>query len=220
MSKRRLVRLVAGVYIWFFRGTPVIVQIFFMYLGVNILFGHALIPNELNLGAFTLGGAALAGILALGINEGAYMREIIRAGIDAIDRGQMEAARSIGLSRARTYSHVILPQAFRIVVPTERHIGLEMDVLDPVLKTLATGKLELEVKDAVPKKKETEAFTDVVKGKLNDQEAAALFQVGMRLMIDFFSLLRTKALLRQLHRFTPEDQSKPRSRKVKGPPSQ
>jgi DNA-binding transcriptional MerR regulator len=69
-------------------------------------------------------------------------------------------------------------------------------------------------------RQETEAFTNVVEGKLNDQDAAALFQVGMRLMIDFFSLLRTKALLRQLHRFTVENQEKPRSRKVKGPPSQ
>jgi DNA-binding transcriptional MerR regulator len=69
-------------------------------------------------------------------------------------------------------------------------------------------------------RQETEAFTNVVGGKLNDQDAAALFQVGMRLMIDFFNLLRTKALLRQLHRFTVENQEKPRSRKVNGPPSQ
>lgn len=69
-------------------------------------------------------------------------------------------------------------------------------------------------------RQETEAFTNIVGGKLNDQEAAALFQVGMRLMIDFFSLLRTKALLRQLHRFTLDAQSKPRAKKVKGPPSQ
>ncbi len=67
-------------------------------------------------------------------------------------------------------------------------------------------------------RQETAAFIQVVKGKLNDQEAAALFQVGMRLMIDFFSLLRTKELLKQLHRFTPEGQLKPRAKKVKGPP--
>ena len=65
-----------------------IVQIFFVYFGVNILFGVTLIPNSLDLGAFTLGGAAFAGILALGFNEGAYMREIIRAGIDSVDSGQ------------------------------------------------------------------------------------------------------------------------------------
>ena len=117
MSRLRLPRLLSGLYVWFFRGTPVIVQIFFMYFGVNILFGHSLIPNELNLGAFTLGGAALAGILALGINEGAYMREIIRAGIDAIDRGQMEAARSVGMTPGLAMRRVVLPQAARVIVP-------------------------------------------------------------------------------------------------------
>jgi polar amino acid transport system permease protein len=57
-----------------------------------------LIPNSLNLGVFRLDGAVVAGILALGLNEGAYMREIIRAGIDAIDKGQTEAARSLGMT--------------------------------------------------------------------------------------------------------------------------
>jgi DNA-binding transcriptional MerR regulator len=65
-------------------------------------------------------------------------------------------------------------------------------------------------------RQESSLFLQLVEGKLSEQEAAALFQVGMRLMIDFFSLLRTKALLRYIHR----DQEKPRSKKVKGPPSQ
>jgi polar amino acid transport system permease protein len=103
--------------VWFFRGTPVIVQIFFVYLGVNILFGVTLIPNSLHLGLFTLGGAAFAGILALGINEGAYMREIIRAGIDAIDKGQLEAARSLGMTYGLAMRRIVLPQAARVIVP-------------------------------------------------------------------------------------------------------
>jgi hypothetical protein len=65
-------------------------------------------------------------------------------------------------------------------------------------------------------RQESTLFLQLVEGKLSEQEAAALFQAGMRLMIDFFSLLRTKALLRYIHR----DQEKPRSRKAKGPPSQ
>jgi DNA-binding transcriptional MerR regulator len=67
---------------------------------------------------------------------------------------------------------------------------------------------------------ESNIFLQLVEGKIDEQSAAALFQVGMRLMIDFFSLLRTKALLKYIHRDTPTPQSKPRSRKVKGPPSQ
>jgi polar amino acid transport system permease protein len=117
MSKLRVLRSLSGLYVWFFRGTPVIVQIFFVYYGINILFGVALIPNTLDLRFFVLGGAALAGILALGINEGAYMREIIRAGIDAIDKGQMEAARSLGMTYGLAMRRIVLPQAARVIVP-------------------------------------------------------------------------------------------------------
>src|SRR5213083_703906 len=91
-------RLLSGLYVLVFRGTPLIVQIFFVYFGANLLLGFTLIPNSLNLGVFRLDGAVVAGILALGLNEGAYMREIIRAGIDAIDKGQTEAARSLGMT--------------------------------------------------------------------------------------------------------------------------
>ena len=117
MSRNRVLKVLSGLYVWFFRGTPVIVQIFFVYLGVNILFGVTLIPNALHLGLFTLGGAAFAGILALGVNEGAYMREIIRAGIDAIDKGQLEAARSLGMTYGLAMRRIVLPQAARVIVP-------------------------------------------------------------------------------------------------------
>ena len=76
-----------------------------------------LIPNSLNLGLFSLDGAVVAGILALGINEGAYMREIIRAGIDSIDKGQMEAAKSLGMRYGLAMRRIVLPQAARVIVP-------------------------------------------------------------------------------------------------------
>ena len=117
MSRLRVLQVLSGLYVWIFRGTPVIVQIFFVYFGVNILFGLTLIPNDLNLGLFTLGGAAFAGILALGFNEGAYMREIIRAGIDSVDKGQMEAARSLGMTQGLAMRRIVLPQAARVIVP-------------------------------------------------------------------------------------------------------
>ncbi len=117
MSRLRVLQGLSGLYVWVFRGTPVIVQIFFVYFGVNILFGVTLIPNSLNLGAFTLSGAAFAGILALGFNEGAYMREIIRAGIDSVDRGQLEAARSLGMTYGLAMRRIVLPQAARVIVP-------------------------------------------------------------------------------------------------------
>jgi polar amino acid transport system permease protein len=117
MSRFWPLRILSGLYVWFFRGTPLLVQIFFVYFGVNLLFGFTLIPNRLDLGLFSLDGAVVAGILALGINEGAYMREIIRAGIDAIDRGQMEAARSLGMTHGLAMRRIVLPQAARVIVP-------------------------------------------------------------------------------------------------------
>jgi polar amino acid transport system permease protein len=110
-------RVLSGLYVLIFRGTPLLVQIFFVYFGANLLLGFTLIPNTLSFGIFNLDGAVVAAILALGVNEGAYMREIIRAGIDAIDKGQMEAARSLGMTRGLAMRRIVLPQAARVIVP-------------------------------------------------------------------------------------------------------
>jgi polar amino acid transport system permease protein len=117
MSKLRIFRILSGIYVWIFRGTPLLVQIFFIYYASNQLLGFTLIPNSLNVGLFSLDGAIFAGILALGVNEGAYMREIVRAGIDSIDKGQMEAATSLGMRRGLAMRRIVLPQAARVIIP-------------------------------------------------------------------------------------------------------
>ena len=103
-------RLVSGTYVLIFRGTPVLVQIFFVYFALGL-------PNVVHLGVFNLTAEVSAGILALSINEGAYMREIIRAGIDSIDKGQMEAAKSLGMRSGLAMRRIILPQAARVIIP-------------------------------------------------------------------------------------------------------
>jgi polar amino acid transport system permease protein len=115
-SKLRPLRWLSGLYVLVFRGTPVLVQIFFVYFGSNLLFGIDLIPRKVAwLGG--LDGAVFAGIIALALNEAAYMREIIRAGIDAVDRGQLEAARSLGMMPGLAMRRIVLPQAARVIVP-------------------------------------------------------------------------------------------------------
>ena len=94
---------IAGFYISLIRGTPLLVQIFIWYLGLPQL-GIILRPLA-------------AGVLALGVNYGAYMTEIFRAGIQAISKGQQEAAHALGMSGGQTFRRIILPQAFRIVIP-------------------------------------------------------------------------------------------------------
>jgi polar amino acid transport system permease protein len=119
MSKNRVLRGISGVYVWFFRGTPVLVQIFLVYFGTPYLLGGIdLFPNHIlfPLG-FDLRGAILAGLVALGVNEGAYMSEIVRAGILSVDPGQTEAAKSLGMTYRLTMSRIVLPQALRVIVP-------------------------------------------------------------------------------------------------------
>jgi polar amino acid transport system permease protein len=117
MSRFLPFRLLSGLYALVFRGTPLIVQIFFVYFGANLLFGFNVIPRTVHFGLFSMDGAAFAGIVALGLNEGAYMREIIRAGIDAVDRGQLEAARSLGMPYRLAMRRIVLPQATRFIIP-------------------------------------------------------------------------------------------------------
>lgn len=117
LSRIAPLRWLSGLYVLIFRGTPIIVQIFFVYFGANLLFGFTLIPRTVNFGLFQMDGAAFAGIIALGVNEGAYMREIIRAGIDAVDKGQMEAAKSLGMPYRLAMRRIVLPQATRFVIP-------------------------------------------------------------------------------------------------------
>ena len=109
MSRFAPLRWISGVYVWIFRGTPLLVQIFYVYY----TFGWP----SVNLHFWAVSDAAIAGIVALSVNEGAYMREIIRAGIDSVDRGQMEAAKSIGMTYGKAMRRIILPQAARVIVP-------------------------------------------------------------------------------------------------------
>lgn len=110
-------RALTYLYIWIFRGTPIVVQIFFVYFGANLFLGFDLFPREVSLLGFTLSGAIVAGAVALSINEGAYMSEIIRAGLASIDRGQLESALAVGMTRRLAMRRIILPQAARIIIP-------------------------------------------------------------------------------------------------------
>lgn len=117
MARNPVIRTISGVYVWFFRGTPVLVQIFLIYYGTPYLLGIDLFPSDINLGTVDLRGAVVAGIVALSVNEGAYMSEIVRAGILSVDPGQTEAAKSLGMTYRLTMSRIVLPQALRVIVP-------------------------------------------------------------------------------------------------------
>jgi polar amino acid transport system permease protein len=121
LSANPVLRCVSWVYIWFFRGTPLLIQIIFWF-NISLIFpvirleipgtgfGYAEYTNSLV-------SATAAAILALGLNEAAYMAEIVRGGIASVDQGQGEAASSIGLSRWQTMRLIVLPQAVRTIIP-------------------------------------------------------------------------------------------------------
>jgi polar amino acid transport system permease protein len=121
LSPNPLVSSAGWVYIWFFRGTPVLVQLLFWYdlsylyptLSIGVPFGPALV----HLSANTLVTPIAAAIFGLGLNEGAYMAEIVRAGILSVDEGQIEAAKALGMNRLASMRRIVLPQAMRVIVP-------------------------------------------------------------------------------------------------------
>jgi polar amino acid transport system permease protein len=115
MSKFLPFRLLANFYIWFFRGTPLLVQITFFFFGLSVARIYMWPP--INILGISIEGEIQAGVFALGVNEGAYMSEIVRAGIISIDPGQLEAAKSLGMTYAQAMRRIILPQAARVIVP-------------------------------------------------------------------------------------------------------
>jgi len=115
MSRRTFLRGFVGLYIWVFRGTPLLVQLALIYFGLGA--AHLYDWPAIHVLGFTLPGDIQAGIFALGLNEGAYMSEIVRAGIIAIDPGQMEAARSLGMTYGKAMRRIVLPQAARVIIP-------------------------------------------------------------------------------------------------------
>ena len=120
-SANALVSGAGWLYVWFFRGTPLLVQIIFWYnlaslyprISLGIPFGPSFLHGATN----SMITPFAAAVLSLGLNEGAYMAEIVRGGLLGVDRGQAEAAHSLGLTRGQAMRRVILPQAMRLIVP-------------------------------------------------------------------------------------------------------
>ncbi|POH61169.1 amino acid ABC transporter permease [Arthrobacter glacialis] len=121
MSDNWLLRAVSGAYIWFFRGTPLLVQLLFWgfaavlfpKIGLGIPWGPTFVEWNTN----DLIPLFAAAILGLGLNEGAYMAEIVRAGLLSVSAGQSEASRAMGFSHMSTLRFVVIPQAMKVIIP-------------------------------------------------------------------------------------------------------
>jgi polar amino acid transport system permease protein len=118
LSRYRMLRWFNQAYLAFFRGTPTLVQLMLIYFGLPGLFGGTdLFPSDIPVLGFSVNGALLAGVIAFGLHEAAYMSEITRSGILAVDLGQTEAAKALGMTPVLAMRRIVLPQAIRIIVP-------------------------------------------------------------------------------------------------------
>ncbi|MFJ9893500.1 amino acid ABC transporter permease [Streptomyces sp. NPDC091280] len=135
----------SSAYVWFFRGTPVFVQLLFwgyasaLYprLGIGVPFG----PEFASVSTNSLITPFAAAILGLGLNEGAYMAEVVRAGLLSVDRGQTEAAQALGMSRLRTLRRIVLPQAMRVIIPPTGNNVINMLKTTSLVSVLAFPEL-------------------------------------------------------------------------------
>ena len=130
MSPNPLVSSVSWLYIWFFRGTPLLVQIFFWYFAgalfpsfaIGIPFG----PAFFHISANSALKPFVVCVLALGLNEAAYMAEIVRAGVISVGEGQTQAASSLGMGRLMAIRRIVLPQAMRVIIPPTGNEAISM----------------------------------------------------------------------------------------------
>lgn len=146
LSPNPVLSSVSWLYVWIFRGTPLLVQI--LILGNFALFYHQL-SIDVPLTGITLASwdtndvltMFVASVLALGLHDAAYSSEVVRAGIQSVDEGQLEASRALGLSRATTFVRVVLPQAMRVIVPPAGNNFINLLKMTSLVAVIAGGDL-------------------------------------------------------------------------------
>jgi polar amino acid transport system permease protein len=171
MSKNPLLNGPANLYVWFFRGTPLLIQLLFWYNGVPQLFNNPDITRELT--------SFRVAIFGLAVNEGAYMTEIVRAGIESVEGGQMDAGKSLGMTYAMTMRRIILPQAFRVILPPTGNEFIAM--LKNSSLAFAIGLVEL-----------SNAARSIYSVNYNVMELLAVASIWYLAMTTVFSLIQAE----------------------------
>lgn len=128
LSKIKIISWIASIYIEILRGTPMLVQVFIVFFGITAALGLDI-------------SALVCGTIALVINSSAYIAEIIRAGINAVDKGQMEAARSLGLNYRQTIKSVIMPQAIKNILPSLGNEFVTLIKESSIVSTIGVGEI-------------------------------------------------------------------------------
>jgi polar amino acid transport system permease protein len=147
LSKNPVLSVTSWLYIWFFRGTPVLVQLLFWFnavpkvfkvFAISIPFTHVVLYHQPMVKFMT---PFMAALLGLGLNEGAYMAEIVRAGIISVDEGQGEAAQALGMHSGLVMRRIVLPQAMRVIIPPTGNEFISMLKTSSLASVVLYGEL-------------------------------------------------------------------------------
>lgn len=140
MSPNPVVVNVARGYIWFFRGTPLLLQLL-LWFNLALVFPRLGIPGLWDVRTVDVITPFVATLLGLGINQGAYTAEVVRAGILSVDRGQTEAAQAVGMTRMQAMFRIVLPQALRVIVPPVGNEVISMVKLTSVASVIQFSEI-------------------------------------------------------------------------------
>ena len=140
LSRNPVTSSIAWVYVWFFRGTPVLLQLL-LWFNLSVVFPKLGFPGLGSVATISVITPFVAALLGLGVNEGAYLTEVIRAGIQSVDEGQEEAAAALGLSRGQTLRTIVLPQAMRVIIPPVGNETIGMLKTSSLAAVISYGEL-------------------------------------------------------------------------------
>ncbi|KAF1045332.1 MAG: L-cystine transport system permease protein YecS [Herbaspirillum frisingense] len=140
MSPNKLLHAVAAFYIWFFRGTPLLLQML-LWFNLALVFPTMGIPGLFEARTVDVITPFIASLLGLGIGQGAYTAEVVRGGILAVDNGQTEAAKAIGMTRLTALRRIVLPQAMRVIIPPVGNEVISMIKLTSVASVIQFSEI-------------------------------------------------------------------------------
>jgi len=140
LSPNRVMQGTALFYIWFFRGTPLLLQLL-LWFNLALVFPTIGIPGLVEFRTVDLVTPFVATLLGLGMNQGAYTAEVVRAGILSVDQGQIEAAQSIGMTRLKALRRIVLPQAMRVIIPPVGNEAISMVKLTSVASVIQYAEI-------------------------------------------------------------------------------
>ena len=152
MSRFKPLAWISRLYVWLFRGTPLMLQLFFIYFGLGIIANENPALVFLRMDRFT------AAVVTFALNYAAYFAEIYRGGIQSIDRGQSEAAKTLGFTRGRTMLKIIIPQAIRRIIPPVSNEVITLVKDTALVNVISVGEMLKVAKDAANRDTDPTAY--------------------------------------------------------------